>query len=155
MEDSINLKKRILRMREANNTDNVIINPKTFNVKDSVPRKLIKENVFTNSNVSINNISKNINIKSNTDNNFSSIKNTQKTIQYNYNGQFKLLANKFNEAVDVILELNDRVKNLEKTVYSKKVIRIIISYQLKIPERSLNIITIHNSSCLQLNLMKL
>ena len=78
MEDSINLKKRILRMREANNTDNVIINPKTFNVKDSVPRKLIKENVFTNSNASINNISKNINIKSNTDNNFSSIKKYQK-----------------------------------------------------------------------------
>jgi putative copper resistance protein D len=121
MEDSINLKKRILRMREANNTDNVIINPKTFNVKDSVPRKLIKENVFTNSNASINNISENINIKSNTDNNFSSIKNTKKTIQYNYNAQFKLLANKFNEAVEVILELNDRVKNLEKIVYSKNV----------------------------------
>lgn len=127
MEDSINLKKRILRMREANNTDNVIINPKTFNVKDSVPRKLIKENVFTNSNASINNISENINIKSNTDNNFSSIKNTKKTIQYNYNAQFKLLGTKFNEAVEVILELNDRVKNLEKIVYSKENITLKIN----------------------------
>ena len=46
MEDSINLKKRILRMREENNTDNIIINPKTFNIKDSVQEKLIKENVL-------------------------------------------------------------------------------------------------------------
>ena len=128
MEDSINLKKRILRMREENNTDNIIINPKTFNIKDTVQEKLIKENVlFTKSDASINNVHKNINIKSNTDNNFSSIKNTKKTIQYNYNAQFKLLANKFNEAVEVILELNDRVKNLENIVYSKEDITLKIN----------------------------
>ena len=128
MEDSINLKKRILRMRQANNTDNVIINPKTFNIKESVPEKLIKENVlFTKANASINNIPENINIKSNTDNDFVSIKNPREIIEYNYNPQFKLLATKFNEAVEVILELNDRVKNLEKIVYSKEDITLKIN----------------------------
>ena len=128
MEDSINLKKRILRMREGNNTDNIIINPKTFNIKDSVQEKLIKENVlFTKSNASINNVHKNINIKSNTDNDFVSIENPKKIIEYNYNAQFKLLANKFNEAVEVILELNDRVKNLENIVYSKEDITLKIN----------------------------
>ena len=128
MEDSINLKKRILRMRQANNTDNVIINPKTFNIKESVPEKLIKENVlFTKANASINNIPENINIKSNTDNDFVSIKNPREIIEYNYNPQFKLLATKFNEAVEVILELNDRVKNLEKIVYLKKDITLKIN----------------------------
>ena len=128
MEDSINLKKRILRMREENNTDNVIINPKTFNIKDSVQEKLIKENVlFTKLNASINNVHKNINIKSNTDNDFVSIENPKKIIEYNYNEQFKLLANKFNEAVEVILELNDRVKNLENIVYSKEDITLKIN----------------------------
>ena len=128
MEDSINLKKRILRMREENNTDNIIINPKTFNIKDSVQEKLIKENVlFTKSNASINNVHKNINIKSNTDNDFVSIENPKKIIEYNYNAQFKLLANKFNEAVEVILELNDRVKNLENIVYSKEDITLKIN----------------------------
>ena len=128
MEDSINLKKRILRMREENNTDNIIINPKTFNIKDSVQEKLIKENVlFTKSNASINNVHKNINIKSNTDNDFVSIENPKKIIEYNYNEQFKLLANKFNEAVEVILELNDRVKNLENIVYSKEDITLKIN----------------------------
>ena len=128
MEDSINLKKRILRMREENNTDNIIINPKTFNIKDSVQEKLIKENVlFIKSDASINNVHKNINIKSNTDNDFVSIENPKKIIEYNYNAQFKLLANKFNEAVEVILELNDRVKNLENIVYSKEDITLKIN----------------------------
>ena len=59
MEDSINLKKRILRMREENNTDNIIINPKTFNIKHSVQEKLIKENVlFIKPDASINNVHK-------------------------------------------------------------------------------------------------
>ena len=31
-----------------------------------------------------------------------------------------MLANKFNEAVEVILELSDKVKNLEKIVYLKE-----------------------------------
>ena len=128
MEDSINLKKRILRMREENNTDNIIINPKTFNIKDTVQEKLIKENVlFTKSDASINNVHKNINIKSNTDKDFVSIDNPKKIIEYNYNEQFKLLANKFNEAVEVILELNDRVKNLENIVYSKEDITLKIN----------------------------
>ena len=31
--------------------------------------------------------------------------------------QFRILANKFNEAVEVILELSDKVKKLEHTIY--------------------------------------
>ena len=34
--------------------------------------------------------------------------------------QFLILANKFNEAVEVILELSEKVKKLEKTVYEKE-----------------------------------
>ena len=34
--------------------------------------------------------------------------------------QFKLLANKFNESVEVILELSEKVNRLEKLIYSEK-----------------------------------
>ena len=93
MEDSINLKKRIFKIREANNIDSGYLNPK-------------KNVLFTKSIATIQNHSEKINIKSNTND--------------NYGEQFKFLANKFNEAIEVILELNDRVNMLKKLVYGKE-----------------------------------
>ena len=47
--------------------------------------------------------------KSNKQNNINSAHNNEV--------QFRILANKFNEAVEVILELSDKVKKLEHSVY--------------------------------------
>ena len=47
-------------------------------------------------------------------------KNEDKNFNSDYEVQFKLLANKFNESVEVILELSEKVNNLEKLIYSEK-----------------------------------
>jgi hypothetical protein len=52
--------------------------------------------------------------------NTSSISNHESKKGDNYDEQFKLLANKFNEAVEVILELSESVNELESIIYSKK-----------------------------------
>ena len=72
------------------------------------------------------NISKknNLNIKNTINNletqNTSSISNHESEKRSNYDEQFKLLANKFNEAIEVILELSESVNKLENIIYSKK-----------------------------------
>ena len=121
MEDSVNLKKRILKMREAHNLNNGLIHPKSFHVKNSVIDKTLKKDTsFNKSNVSIQNQTESINTKNNVNNNTSSFQNYKKDIEYNYDAQFKLFANKFNEAVDVILELTESVTKLEKVIYAKE-----------------------------------
>ena len=52
--------------------------------------------------------------------NTSSISNHESKKGGNYDEQFKLLANKFNEAIEVILELSESVNKLESIIYSKK-----------------------------------
>ena len=42
----------------------------------------------------------------------------------NNEAQFRLLANKFNESVEVILELSEKVNKLEKSIYYKKEIKL-------------------------------
>ena len=72
------------------------------------------------------NISKknNLDIKNTINNletqNTSSISNHESEKRSNYDEQFKLLANKFNEAIEVILELSESVNKLESIIYSKK-----------------------------------
>ena len=72
------------------------------------------------------NISKknNLDIKNTINNletqNTSSISNHESEKRSNYDEQFKLLANKFNEAIEVILELSESVNKLENIIYSKK-----------------------------------
>ena len=72
------------------------------------------------------NISKknNLDIKNTINNletqNTSSISNHESEKRSNYDEQFKLLANKFNEAIEVILELSEIVNKLENIIYSKK-----------------------------------
>jgi len=129
MEDSKDLKKRILNMREANNINNEFINPGNILEKKSTPNIALKQNIlFTKSNSSIQNDSENFNIKKIQDNNTSLFEKDKNEIQYNYDDQFKLLANKFNEAVEVILELTESIAKLEKVVYEREEKTKKISY---------------------------
>ena len=129
MEDSKDLKKRILNMREANNINNEFINPGNILEKKSTPNIALKQNIlFTKSNSSIQNDSENFNTKKIQDNNTSSFEKDKNEIQYNYDDQFKLLANKFNEAVEVILELTESIAKLEKVVYVREEKTKKISY---------------------------
>ena len=119
MNDSLDLRKRILKMRNINNIDLNIIESSNSNKPDEnlvqtkkVNTPEIDLNELKNQNV-INNKTKtyphhdNLNLAS----------NSKTQTQISYDAQFRLLANKFNEAVEVILELSDKVKNLEKAVY--------------------------------------
>ena len=129
MEDSKDLKKRILNMREANNINNEFINPGNILEKKSTPNIALKQNIlFTKSNSSIQNDSENFNTKKIKDNNISLFEKDKNEIQYNYDDQFKLLANKFNEAVEVILELTESIAKLEKVVYVREEKTKKISY---------------------------
>ena len=47
-------------------------------------------------------------------------KNSIKTSVNENEAQFLILANKFNEAVEVILELSEKVEKLEKKIYQKR-----------------------------------
>ena len=129
MEDSKDLKKRILNMREANNINNEFINPGNVLEKKSTPNIALKQNIlFTKSNSYIQNDPENINTKNTQDNNTSLFEKDKNEIQYNYDDQFKLLANKFNEAVEVILELTESIAKLEKVVYVREKKTKKISY---------------------------
>ena len=109
MLESTNLKNRILKMREANKSDSEKISLENFNVN--------KKSLFTNSDISKENINKK---KDNLNINFLSPQNYENKKYYNYDEQFKLLANKFNEAIEVILELSESVNKLESIVHLKE-----------------------------------
>jgi len=47
-------------------------------------------------------------------------KNENENLNNDNEAQFRLLANKFNESVEVILELSEKVNKLEKLTYSEK-----------------------------------
>ena len=127
MEDGINLKKRILKMREENNISSELINPNNFHEKDSLIDEPIKKTIpFTKSNMFNKNHSEKINKKNNEDNNTLSFENRINKIEYNSKDQFKLLANKFNESMEVILELTRSIEKLEKIIYAKN------SYKFKL-----------------------
>ena len=46
--------------------------------------------------------------------------NENKNFNNDNEAQFRLLANKFNESVEVILELSEKINKLEKLIYSEK-----------------------------------
>ena len=121
MNDSIDLRKRILKMRQINNLDNIDID--TFNSKKQdtiLTKKIDKSSIESNLSNFKNN--KTLNKKTNISPDLESLKlvsNNTKQNYINYDAQFRVLANKFNEAVEVILELSNKVDELEKEVYSK------------------------------------
>jgi len=146
MNDSLDLRNRILKMRESNklnvtkqdSLNNNLMSEFESSIKDDnkKERKSDKENV-TDQNIesqpnSTQNKSENIiNHKYKSEN-----QNINSTVNDN-DAQFLMLANKFNEAVEVILELSHKVEKLERYVSQNKNIQknkvnIFSSYNFRI-----------------------
>ena len=122
MNDSLDLRNRILKMRESNN---LIVTK-----KDSLNSNLMSEfeNSIKDDNQKKNNFDKDIlNDKNNETIPKSFKNNSEKLINHrdktesntissinDNEAQFLMLANKFNEAVEVILELSHKVEKLER-----------------------------------------
>ena len=128
MNDSLDLRNRILKMRESNNL--------TYTKEDTLNNNLMSEfeNSIKDDNQKELNSKKNTLIDQNKDVLSEPIKNSsenladQKNKMENQNinssfndndAQFLMLANKFNEAVEVILELSQKVEKLERNVSQK------------------------------------
>ena len=121
MNDSLDLRNRILKMRESNNLNvtkqdslnNNLMSEFESSIKDDNTKETNSDKP-TLSNSSQNN-SENL-IQNN-------VKKENQNIIRNVNdndAQFLMLANKFNEAVEVILELSDKVEKLEKNTSQDK-----------------------------------
>ena len=135
MNDSLDLRKRILKMRNINNIDLNIIESSNSNKQDE---NLVQTKKVNTPEIDLNEL-KNQNVINNKPetyphhDNLNLVSNSKMQTQISYDAQFRLLANKFNEAVEVILELSDKVKNLEKAVYLKDKKIKKISKNSKIP----------------------
>ena len=121
MNDSLDLRKRILKMRSINEIE--------LNLTLSLNKnKEEKDLIETNKKKKIDSIRNEIKNENKIINkpeiyphqdHLDLTLNSKKQNQISYDPQFRLLANKFNEAVEVILELSNKVQNLEKDVYLK------------------------------------
>ena len=128
MNDSLDLRNRILKMRESNNL--------TVNSKDALNNDLMSEfeSSINDDKKKETNFNKDTLIVQNKENESKSIKKnsenlvhpSDKTENQNINStvndndaQFLMLANKFNEAVEVILELSHKVEKLERNASQK------------------------------------
>ena len=142
MNESLDLRNRILKMRESNNLvlEQVKAETKSLNSNS----KPVDKNIQNNFNIEKENLTDNqakINTGIEKENSRSSLQNEKKVdpnlfakklvnsnIRYKKNketlnnlaidneAQFRIIANKFNEAVEVILELSEKVKKLEGIV---------------------------------------
>ena len=152
MNDSTDLRNRILQMREANNLN--LVSEKSDQVDEKI---IIKENIIPENNEI--NYKENFNSgvvndtltqekdnkdqlllnkkKSLDDEMLSNNSNKENSVNLTTSNevQFRILATKFNEAVEVILELSDKVSKLEQTVYKRQC-------QSKRENKSLNYINI-------------
>ena len=126
MNESLDLRNRILKMRESNNltvskTDTLnndlmsefesTIKDENKKVTNSNNDTVIDKNKKTISNSIKHNSEIPIDLRNETEN-----KNINRTV-YDNDAQFLMLANKFNEAVEVILELSQKVEKLERDAY--------------------------------------
>ena len=144
MNESLDLRNRILKMRESNNivldqvksetsnnnTNLEFINQKNENNSDKEREELLDIKDKNNSGIQEENIrhsEKNEKIvdtnlfkKKTTNSNIKNEKNREalNSIVYDNEAQFRIIANKFNEAVEVILELSEKVKKLEEIVHN-------------------------------------
>ena len=130
MNESLDLRNRILKMREYKrqvldhaksetkiaDTNTETIPQKTQN--DLISREVNFEIKLEKENSPLDN--KKIE-KSNIKNGRNSNKQISDNLAYDNEAQFRMIAKKFNEAVEVILELSDKVKNLEETINSLSV----------------------------------
>ena len=137
MNESLDLRNRILKMRESNNlvldqlkpkSKNIITNSQSIAPKNETKVGNHKENsTETKNNINLGTqkenknstplyardiVNPNIKLQKNTN------KDSLKNLTYDNEAQFRIIANKFNEAVEVILELSEKVKKLEEIVNS-------------------------------------
>ena len=123
MNESLDLRNRILKMRESNNL--IVTEPNTLNnnlmskfessikYDNSKNPKLDKNTINDKNNEKISNTLKNKTENEFTDKDKLGTKSSKKSVNDN-EAQFLMLANKFNEAVEVILELSEKVEKLER-----------------------------------------
>ena len=117
MNDSLDLRNRILKMRESNN----LVVTKTNSLNNNLMSKFessIKDDNKKQSNSDKETISHKNNSEKLMQHKYKS--ENKNLIESSINGneaQFLMLANKFNEAVEVILELSEKVEKLEKKTY--------------------------------------
>jgi hypothetical protein len=132
MDDSKDLRKRILKMRENNNftlnTEQSDLLQKDVRTKVKLEDIKIQNEEklnFTNINEELTDdtdviepslLKKKVTIQTSPVNQDTD-KNSRYSLLNANEAQFRILANKFNEAVEVILELSDKVKKLEHKVY--------------------------------------
>jgi len=129
MNDSLDLRNRILKMRESNNlivtkedaANNNLMSEFESSIKvDNKKEKnsdqgiVIDKNKEIVSNSTKNNSENIVHNRDKTEN-----QNINKTVNNN-EAQFLMLANKFNEAVEVILELSQKVEKLERNASQDK-----------------------------------
>ena len=121
MNDSLDLRNRILKMRESNNLN--------VGKQDTLNNRLMSEFETSIKNENKQEITPDKQTLSNSTQNNSEnlIQQNDKTESQNINrnvnnndAQFLMLANKFNEAVEVILELSHKVEKLEKNASQNK-----------------------------------
>ena len=128
MNDSLDLRNRILKMRESNNlivtkedaVNNNLMSEFESSIKDDNKKEknsdqgiVIDKNKEIVSNSTKNNSENIVHNRDKTEN-----QNINKTLNNN-EAQFLMLANKFNEAVEVILELSNKVEKLERNASQK------------------------------------
>ena len=130
MNESLDLRNRILKMRESNN---VVLNQakseiKTPEISTEIPSQKTQNDVIRRQVNFETKLEKEISPLENKKIENSNIKNVRNPIKqasddlpYGNEAQFRIIAKKFNEAVEVILELSDKVKNLEETINSLSV----------------------------------
>ena len=135
MNESLDLRNRILKMRESNNlvldqvkpkSKNIITNSQSIAPKNETKVANSKENsIETKNNINIGIRKENKNsadsytkgiVSPNTKHEKNTNKESLKSLAYDNEAQFRIIANKFNEAVEVILELSEKVKKLEEIV---------------------------------------
>ena len=135
MNESLDLRNRILKMRESNNlvldqvkpkSKNIITNSQSIAPKNETKVANFEENsIETKNNINIGTRKENKNSADsytkgidspNTKHEKNTNKESLKSLVYDNEAQFRIIANKFNEAVEVILELSEKVKKLEEIV---------------------------------------
>ena len=143
MSSSLELRSRIKKMRLINNLEahneklftkeeknNLNIKPNNYETDIGFDKKNIEntsEKIAKNN--QLNHDTKDINIINSLQNNLRNEKNYSQNTQlkvnedsdenYHNEAQFRMLANKFNEAVEVILELSEKINKLENLIYTE------------------------------------
>ena len=134
MNESLELRNRINKMRSINNLEisdkkflnnekNKLVNTQKIDKKKIIDdsRKKVVSNLELKKFPKINNVLDNFQTKQIPRKDVFQDRelNLNKNFNNDNEAQFRLLANKFNESVEVILELSEKVNNLENLIYNQ------------------------------------